>query len=135
MADPGERLPLPVRQLLDRLDSIAQLELLLLLQRTAPDEWTAEQLAAELRIEPSWALAQLALLGANGLLTECEPGSGRYRFDPATPALAKAVEALAACYGEQRVTVVSVLYSRPVDRIRVFADAFRIRREEEDEDG
>lgn len=131
MPDPGERLPPAVRQLLDRLDSIAQLELLLLLQRTAPDEWTAEQLAAELRIEPTWALEQLALLRARGLLTECEPGGGRYRFDPETPALAKSVESLAACYSEQRVTVVGVLYSRPVDRIRVFADAFRIRREDD----
>ncbi|HSJ97049.1 MAG TPA: hypothetical protein VLC53_08250 [Myxococcota bacterium] len=132
MPDPGDRLPLAVRQLLDRLDSIAQLELLLLLQRTAPDEWTAEQLAAELRIEPAWALEQLALLGARQLLAESEPGSGRYRFDPATPALAKSVEALASCYSELRVTVVGVLYSRPVDRIRVFADAFRIRREDDD---
>jgi hypothetical protein len=38
---------------------------------------------------------------------------------------------LAGCYNELRVTVVGVLYSRPVDRIRVFADAFRIRREDE----
>lgn len=132
MADPADRLTLPVRQLLDRLDSIAQLELLLLLHRTAPDEWTAARLAAELRIEPAWALEQLALLRDRDLLVECEPGSGRYRFDPATPALAKSVEALAACYGEQRVTVVSVLYSRPIDRIRVFADAFRIRGEDDD---
>lgn len=132
MPDPGERLPASVRQLLDRLDSIAQLELLLLLQRTAPEEWTAEQLAAELRIEPAWALEQLGLLHESGLLTQCKPGSGRYRFDPATPDLAKSVEALAACYSEQRVTVVSQLYSRPVDRIRVFADSFRIRREDDD---
>lgn len=132
MPDRGDELPLPVRHLLDRLDSIAQLELLLLLQRTAPDEWTADRLAAELRIEEAWALDQLGLLRARGLLVESEPGSGRYRFDPATPALAKAVEALAACYPERRVTVVSVLYSRPSDRIREFADAFRIRREDDD---
>jgi hypothetical protein len=132
MPEAGERLPLAVRQLLDRLDSIAQLELLLLVQRTAPDEWTAAQLAAELRIEPAWALDQLALLQRSGLLAECEAGSGRYRFAPATPDLAKAVESLAACYSEQRVTVVAQLYSRPVDRIRVFADAFRIRREDDD---
>jgi hypothetical protein len=128
----AERLPEDVRQLLDRLDSIAQLELLLLLQRTAPDEWTAEQLAAELRIEPSWAIEQLSLLRARGLLTEAAQSTGRFRFDPATPALAKTVECLAQYYQDLRVTVVAALYSRPNDSIRVFAEAFRIRKEDGD---
>jgi hypothetical protein len=128
----ADRLPEPVRRLLDRIDSVAQLEVLLLLHRTAPDEWTARQLGDELRLEPAWAAEQLEFLRERGMLGEVEHGT--YRFRPDTPELAKAVEALAAHYADRRVAVIALLYSKPTDRIRVFADAFRIRREE-DEDG
>jgi hypothetical protein len=123
-------IPEPVRRLLDRLDSIAQLELLLLLHRTAPDEWTAPDLARELRIDASWAASKLDRLAQRGLAAG--DGSGRYAFAPATPELGKAVEALAACYAEHRVTLVALLYAQPHERIRVFADSFRIRKEEDD---
>jgi predicted ArsR family transcriptional regulator len=125
-----DRLPEAVRRLLDRIDSVAQLEVLLLLQRTAPDEWSARQLGEELRIEPAWAIEQLEFLRERGMLAESEPGAGVYRFQPATPELAKAIEALAAHYADRRVAVVALLYSKPTDHIRVFADAFRIRRED-----
>jgi hypothetical protein len=126
-------LPEAVRTLLaERLDSIAQLELLLLLHRTAPEAWQAAMLAAELRLETAWTQRQLVQLRDAGLLVEDPPGSGTFRFEAADVALGKAVEALAICYAERRVTVVSLLYSRPRDPIRVFADAFRIRREDDD---
>jgi hypothetical protein len=132
MSDPGTTLPVVVRQLLERLDSIAQLEMLLLLAATAPEEWSAAQIATRLRIEPGWAAEQLGILRARELLTESRESPGHHRFDPATPALAKAVEALADSYADHRVSIVALLYSRPVDRIRVFSDAFRIRREDDD---
>jgi hypothetical protein len=129
-----DRRPLPdtVRSLLARLESIAQLEVLLLLARTAPREWDAERLAAELRIERAWAQEQLATLRQRDLLVESEAGAGLYRFEPSSPALAKSVEALAASYADRRVSVVAALYAEPGERIREFAEAFRIRREDED---
>jgi hypothetical protein len=126
-------IPEPVRRLLlEQLDSIAQLEVLLLLHRTAPDEWDAAQLAQELRIDIAWASEQLDVLQRRGLLTASPSDPSRRRFEPGTPDLAKAVEALAACYADRRVSVVALLYSQSADRIRVFADAFRIRQEDDD---
>lgn len=133
MPDSGSALPEDVRQLLtERLDSIAQLEVLLLLHRSAPREWDREQLSGELRIEPGWAAEQLERLHREGFLVASEGRAGRYRFQAANLDLAKTVESLAATYADRRVTVVALLYSKPVDRIRVFADAFRIRKEEND---
>jgi len=129
----GEALPEEVRRLLaERIDSVAKLEVLLLLHRTAPREWAPEPLSQELRIEPSWAAEQLLQLQRAELLAASDTQAGAYRFQPASPELAKAVESLAASYADRRVTVVAQLYSSPIDRIRVFADAFRIRKEESD---
>ena len=120
------------RLLLGRIGSIAELEVLLLLLRTAPDEWDAARLAREQRVDAAWAAEQLASLARSGLLRE-DAAHGRYRFEPATPEIAKAVEALAAYYADRPLRVVALLYSQPLDRIRGLADAFRIRREEDDE--
>ena len=114
------------------IHSVSQLEVLLLLHRTAPQDWDAEGLSRELRIEPGWAAELLALLRRAALVEESPAGDGSHRFAPASPELAKAVESLAASYADRRVTVVASLYSKPVGRIRVLADAFRIRKEESD---
>ena len=127
----ADELPAEVRELLaHRLESIAQLEVLLLLQRSAPDLWDAERLSAELRIERAWAAAQLPRLLEQGFLAR----SGRdfYRYEPAAPELAKAVESLAACYADRRVRVVAQLYSKPTPGVRGFAEAFVLRRDDED---
>jgi hypothetical protein len=116
--------------LTERIASISQLETLLLLHRTAPMEWHRHQIAAELRIEARAAEEQLLALAARELLAAVEvEGDVRYRFAPASPALADTVTRLAAAYEKRRVTVVQTLYSRPADGIRVFADAFRLRKE------
>jgi hypothetical protein len=77
-------------------------------------------------------LARLESIAERDLLVESEAGAGRYRFEPSSPALAKSVEALAASYADRRVSVVAALDAEPGERIREFADAFRIRREDED---
>jgi hypothetical protein len=133
VAEPTDGLPEEVRRLLsERLDTIAQLEVLLLLQRTAPREWDAGALSRELRIERRWATEQLVLLHRAGFLEESSAGPGLFRFQPASLELGKAVESLAASYADRRVSVVALLYSKPPAPMRLFADAFRIRKEEDD---
>jgi hypothetical protein len=117
--------------LLGTIESIAQLETLLLLHQDATGTWDAARVAAELRVEARSAEAQLVALAERGLL-RAEPRG--WRYGPATPELARAVDALAADYEKRRVSVVEFLYSKPaVDKLRVFADAFRLR--EDDSDG
>jgi hypothetical protein len=127
----ADELPVEVQELLaDRLESIAQLEVLLLLQRSAPEDWDAERLSSELRIERAWAAAQLPRLREQGFLARS--GAQHYRFRPASPELAKAVESLAACYADRRVRVVAQLYSKPTRGVRGFAEAFVLRRDDDD---
>jgi hypothetical protein len=128
----GDAIPEAVRELLrDRIESIAQLETLLLLYRTAPAVWNAEMVAAELRIQRNAAAEQLELLRNVGLIAATDPELSGYWFAMPDPELRKAVDALATCYADRRVTVIALVYSKP-DRARVFADAFRLRKEETD---
>jgi hypothetical protein len=44
---------------------------------------------------------------------------------------AAAVGDLAATYAERRVAVITLIASRPMDNVRAFSDAFRLRKKED----
>ena len=54
---------------------------------------------------------------------------GEYRYSPATPALERAVRALMKVYNERPVTLVRMIYGPRDEKIRSFADAFRLKKE------
>ena len=51
-----------------------------------------------------------------------------YRYSPATPALDAAVRALTKVYNERPVTLVRMIYAPKDEKIRSFADAFRLKK-------
>lgn len=115
--------------LLESIDSVVQLEVLLRLQAEPDRPWTPTEIARELMVDPAWVTDQLDYLCARGLL-ECDRGlQTRYRYHPGTPDLRATVTDLALIYTQRRVTVISLVYSRPVDPIQRLADAFKIRRD------
>jgi hypothetical protein len=123
-----EAIPIEVRSLIaEHIDSVAQLETLLLIQAVPEQTWDAEKLGRELRINRDWAASQLQHLCNHGLLNCDQPPN--YRYAPKTPELAAAVEGLARAYAERRVTVIGMIFSKPVDKLRSFADAFRLRKD------
>ena len=128
MTDPG--ISQEVRALLlERIDSVVQLELLLLLQGSPDRAWTAADVAQQLRIDPSWTTGQLGELVSRGLLAPSADVAGAFRYAPASPQLDLAVVQLARDYAERRVTVITLIFSKPVDKLRTFADAFRLRKD------
>jgi len=114
------------------IDSAVQLELLLLLHRTRPARWEAAGISTELKIEAGWAASQMAGLCAQGLLRCNDDPAPVYEYGPETPDLDADVAALAAAYADRRVSVISLIYSKPTDNLRAFADAFRLRKERPD---
>ena len=130
MDDPG--ISQDVRALIvDRIDSVVQLELLLLLQGDALRAWTAAEVAQQLRIDPSWAGGQLSELASRGLAAPAGPADApeSFRYAPAPPSLDATVAQLVKDYAERRVTVITLIFSKPVDKLRTFADAFRFRKD------
>lgn len=113
------------RFLLAHIDSVEKLEVLLLLRGHADRSWTGGGVAQELRIAEESARHRLDDLCGRGLLS-CEGDS--FRYAPGSGADAQAVDELASTYALRRVSVISFIFSQPMDRIRSFADAFRIKR-------
>lgn len=115
---------------LQHIDSVAGLEVLLLVHDHRGRAWTPDEAAAELRIEPMAAESRLADLRDHGLVAG--DAAAGFTFSPRTAAQGAAVADLARCYQTHRVAVITLIFSKPSDRIRSFADAFRLRRGEDD---
>ena len=117
----------------DHLDSVMQLEVLLLLAGSPGKVWTAPDLAQQLRIDAVWVEGQLRAMAAGGLVALGDAGPpAQFRFAPRTPELAQAVDELARAYADRRVTVIGLIFAKPTDKLRSFADAFRIRKDRTD---
>ena len=113
----------------ERIGSIFQLEVLLLMHRSAPRQFTPGDVAHELRIDPSWAAQCLAQLSAGGLLVSTDGPPPRYHYGTASVELNVTVEQLARAYSTHRVTITAMIFNKPPDALRSFADAFRIRKD------
>ncbi|HEX5752662.1 MAG TPA: hypothetical protein VFZ09_41040 [Archangium sp.] len=129
-------LPEAVRRLIaEHIDSVEQLEILLLLHQHPERSWTAESVARELRISPLSAGDRLKDMARAAILARVQGSEAEYRYAPESPQMGEAVSGLAAAYSERRVTVINLIFSKPVDKIRTFADAFRLRKDADDDNG
>lgn len=118
------------RLLIDHVDSIAQLELLLLLHGRPAEGLTAAAVARELGMAPAWTATELANLASRGFLrTAGSDTAPTFRFAPEQGELAEAVDAVARAYRERRLTVVERIANKPSRHILGFADAFRLRKD------
>jgi hypothetical protein len=106
-------------------------ELLIFLSRRPGERWTPEAVSEQMRTAMTSALAVLEYarqFEADGLVA-FEP-DGTFHYAPATPESEAAVAALARAYDEQPVTLVRTIYSIAEAKIRSFADAFSIKRDD-----
>ncbi|MCY1073534.1 hypothetical protein [Archangium lansingense] len=125
-------LPEEVRRFItDHIDSVEQLEILLLLHQHPERSWTAESVARELRISALSADDRLKDMARSGILAKVQGSEVEYRYAPSQQ-LGDVVAGLATAYAERRVTVINLIFSKPIDKIRTFADAFRLRRDDDD---
>lgn len=113
----------------DHIESVVQLEVLLLLHAAPQRVFSAAEIGRELRIDAAWAAQQLVNLCSRGVLTCTGTTDPVYRYGPRTPEMDRAVADLAQAYADRRVTVIGLIFSKPVDKIRTFADAFRLRKD------
>ena len=128
-----EAIPNEVRQfLVDQIDSVMQLELVLLLHAEPARQWSAADIAAELRVDAGWVASQVDELCRRRILICHKAAIAQYQFGPADPGTAGAIATLADLYATHRVSIISMIFSKPVDRLRSFADAFRLRKDKTD---
>jgi hypothetical protein len=108
-----------------QIGSVYTLELLILLKRSHGRAWRQDELIRELRSSPTAVADGLARLTRVGLVNEgAESG---YAFAPASPELGELAAAVEELYTIRPITVVKAIMSAPVDKLRAFSDAFKLK--------
>lgn len=112
------------------IGSIEQLEILLLVHNH-PEQWfTPADVSRELYIAEESAARRLQDFYARKLVVRA-PDKSLYQAVAGTAPSSRTVALLATAYQERRVRVVNLIFSKPVDRVKSFADAFKFRRKNE----
>lgn len=118
----------------EHIQSVEQMEVLLLLYTTTPKEWSAVRVARELRIDPMSASRRLADYAERGLISARAGDEALlYWYEGGSSSTNdRAIAELERANRERRTTLIGVIFSNPSDDVRAFADAFRLRRSTEE---
>jgi hypothetical protein len=118
--------PAELREFLaNHIDSIAQLEALLLLRHSHDVVWGVQGVAKRLYVGEPEALEALTHLAAHGLITQ---DGNTYKFDPKSDELAGMVALLAEYYRAYLIPITNLIHAKP-RRIQQFADAFKLKKD------
>ena len=122
-----EALPEDVRRfVLDHVDSIAEMEALVMLVREPARAWSIDQVVARLYISPDDAEATLERLRAAGLAERAADG---WRVAVVAEPRAGTLVRLVALYATHLIPITNLIHAKG-SRIRRFADAFQLRKKD-----
>ncbi len=123
MSDEG--IPAELRDfIVENIDSVGQLEALLLLRADPDQGWDMAQLARRLYVNEAEAAAIFAHLVAQGFAVAQD---GAYRYDRAGRQTL-IVDQLSEAYARQLIPITNLIHAKPRG-IRAFAEAFKIKRD------
>lgn len=117
------------RFIVERIHSVDALEILLLMFAQPAQELGATEVSRRLYTSADSAASRLEELQTSKLLIKIGTEPPTYRFNPASPEAAVMPD-LEKIYRQRRVSVISLIYSKPSDPLRAFSDAFRLRKDE-----
>lgn len=128
-------IPEDLRKFIDmHIDSVEQLEVLLLLRRSAGRSWTVEAVSEDLRSSDMSARIRLQDLTSRGMLErELAEGKTLFRYAPRDGRLAALIDRLADLYASRPARLIELIFSKPTDQLKALADSFRLRRTEDEE--
>jgi hypothetical protein len=112
------------------IESLAQLELLLLLRRESTRSWSREDLSRQLYVTTDVCTGIIGDLERRGFVLRDAADSNLTRYRSGLAEVDKLIDQLASLYHHRRVAVITLIYSKPVKKVQTFADAFRLRREQ-----
>ena len=110
----------------EKIQTVLRLEVLLLLHGHQPSAFTAPEVANRLGFETDTTAHEIEELEAIGVVVQPNRDKTKYRYDPSSETLRSLIEQLALHYSKHRVPILSVMLADHPDRIRLFAEAFRI---------
>lgn len=124
---PANGVPEDVRAFIfEFIDSVEQLEVLLLVRSQPSREWSVSEVTDALRTDAGSAAHRLRSLKEMGFIASTDTENARFRFQPQTERLQHLSDLLAATYKIRRHAVLELIFS-PLKRIKTFASAFVVR--------
>lgn len=116
--------------ILHHIDSIAQMEGLLLFCADPQKEWNAGTIARALFIGEPEAAVLLARLADQGFIAAAKSGlPSHYHYQPKSSEWKDMVEHVAVLYRQYLIPITNLIHSKSKSRIQEFADAFKIRKD------
>lgn len=115
--------------ILDKIESVAHIEALLIFRENPQQEWTADSLAKRLYINESQTTEILARLWSDGFVAPSVNEAHSYRYEPSSPELGQMINRMAETYRKHLVPVANLIHSKAKPRVQEFADAFRLRKD------
>jgi len=127
----SDMIPEDVTQFIqENIDSIAQLEALLLLRGEPNGTWSSSTLAQRLYTSEKETLEALERLCSSRLTIACGANPTLYRYEPASQELRDVVDRTAHFYSKHLVPITNLIHGKSKTRVQEFADAFKIRKDE-----
>ncbi|WP_295900097.1 hypothetical protein [uncultured Bdellovibrio sp.] len=124
----SSEIPYEIREFIRKyISSVSLLELLLLLKQNPSRSWTAAELSGEMRTNNSYAAAQLHELASVKLVVPDERTDSFRLTDE--PDVVRIIGDLEVLYAHRRSSTISSIYAQPMDSIRDFANAFKIKKD------
>jgi len=128
------RNPVPesVREFIaNNIDSVAELEALLLMRRDPQTGWSTTALAERLYIGEEQAGETAAKLRSLNLAAATGSDPVEFQYRPSSPELDEAVGRVAEAYSQYLIPVTNLIHEKPHSRVQQFADAFKLKRRDE----
>ncbi|HEY1965262.1 MAG TPA: hypothetical protein VGG59_10045 [Acidobacteriaceae bacterium] len=119
------------RFIIEQIDSVPQLEALLLLFNTQPKAWSTEEMATSLYVREDVAAKTLDSLLQRNLIARDSKGPDVYFYSAADEDRNHLLEAVDAIYRKEVVRLSSMIHSKGSAGVRDFARAFRIKKDRE----
>lgn len=111
------------------IESLAQLETLLLLRQEPGRSWSCSDLSRQLYVTPDVCTGIITDLERRGFVLRDAANNDLVGYRSSGAAVDQLIDQLASLYQQRRVAVITQIYSKPVKKVQTFADAFRLRKE------
>ena len=113
----------------EHIDSVPQLEALVLLWNSRPVWWTSEELASRLYVPHDQVTHLLRDLVRIRLIAESPGFPAKYSYLPASAEQNELLDSLDAAYRRDLVRISTMIHSKVSSGLREFARAFQLKQE------
>lgn len=111
----------------ENISSVAELEVLFTLVLQPGKAWDAKTIAKELRSNSTSAGNQLSELHSKKLIQKINNES--FQYIPQDKTLDDLIKTLRSNYIDRPVAIITCIYEKPSEKLKVFSDAFKLKKD------